>query len=70
MCSPDDHFSPYFQNTANNDYICPPDSGIENVYGDSVITLYLRLFPKAFKLGDSPEPKSGALRCWELNGRS
>lgn len=57
LCSPDDHFSPYFQNTANNDYICPPDSGIENVYGDSVITLYLRLFPKAFKLGDNPEPE-------------
>lgn len=55
--SPSETYSPYFEQSANNDYICPPDSGMYDVYGNSVITLYLRLFPKAFMLGDSPEPE-------------
>lgn len=39
-----------------SDYYTPPSSADTTISGDSVITLYVRIYPKLFGLSDSTEP--------------
>lgn len=47
----DETYDPYNESGDSGEYSVPPNCNVDNTFGDSVITLYVRIIPSAFGLG-------------------